>query len=143
MAWKSYNCTINEKPAQVLIDQSFQEQFPLKELPRILWIGIYCNHPSDGAFWHPDETSTLDEIENDLLGLGQSFGHGWMLYVLRIATPGIREYYFYYGNHAETNKIITSLKGLHPKYQIEADAKVDSEWVEYGNYISFEPTEFP
>lgn len=139
MSWIHYLCEIKGRNASVLVDKRFVGHFPLKEVSRLLWVGIYCKLPAEGAFWNPDETNTLQEIENDLIKLGQQFGNGWLVYVLLIATPGMREYYFYYGEHAEVDKIITSLKALHPSYRIESDAIDDPQWVEYRNYALFEP----
>lgn len=140
MAWKHYVCEVKERRASVLVDQRFQNQFPLKELPQILWLGIYCHSPSEGTVSSPDDAQTLERIESDLINLSQSFGHGWMVHVLQIRTPGIREYYFYYGKHAETDKIAVALRALHPTYRIEVDVKEDPQWVEYRNYVSFEPS---
>jgi len=138
MAWKNYVCEIKGKPASVLVDQRFENEFPLKELPKVLWVAVYGNLPSNDSFWHPDETSALDNIENNLLKLAGSFGNGWIVYLIRIATFGIREYYFYYGKHADINKVPTLLKSLHPSYRIESETKEDAKWIEYKNYVSFE-----
>ncbi|MFZ2956964.1 MAG: DUF695 domain-containing protein [Candidatus Ozemobacteraceae bacterium] len=138
MTWKHYQCTIKDNLASVLIDQQFQEHYPLKELPQLFWVGIYCDLASDGAFWNPEETQALDEIEKHLLMLGQSFGNGWMVFLFRIATPGIREYYFYYGDGAEVQKIVPALMNFHPKYRIESGFRLDTDWVEYRKYISFD-----
>src|SRR5919112_3904408 len=97
MALKSYICELNKRLASVLVDQRFENDFPLKELPKIFWVAVYSNMPVNDSFWHPDETPALDDIENNLLKLAESFGNGWIVYVIRIDTVGVREYYFYYG----------------------------------------------
>ena len=135
MTWKQINCEINDRPALVLVERRFKEQAPLKELQCISWFCVYCNQKPGSAFWSPDETETLDEIEDDLLRLCESFGHGWLVYVLRLAMPGVREYYFYHSDTAEIKKVIAALKVAHPSYRIEADTKNDPEWSEYQKYI--------
>ena len=138
MPWRNYICQIEDKLAAVLIDQRFEDEFPLKELPKIFWVAVYSNLHGNDSFFHPDEAPALDEIENNLLKLAESFGNGWIVYVMRIDMVGIREYYFYYGKHADVDKISTLLKSLHPSYRIESETKEDSEWIEYEKYISFE-----
>ena len=138
MAWKNYVCEIKGKLSSVLVDQRFEKEFPLKELPKVFWVAVYGNLPSNDTFWHPDETFALDDIENNLLKLAESFGNGWTVYVIRVATVGVREYYFYYGKHADISKVSTLLKSLHPNYRIESDTNEDVEWSEYKNYVSFE-----
>jgi hypothetical protein len=138
MAWKNHLCEIKGKLSSVLVDQRFENEFPLKELPNVFWVAVYCNLPSNDSFWHPDETLALDDIENNLLKLAESFGNGWIVYVIRIDTVGVREYYFYYGKHADVDKVTTLLKSLHPSYQIESETKEDAKWTEYKNHVSFE-----
>lgn len=138
MAWKSYFCEIEDRLASVLIDRRFENEFPLKELPKLFWVAVFANSPGDGSFWHPDETPALDDIEGNLLKLAESFGNGWIVYVIRIDSVGVREYYFYYGKNAEIEKVTNLLKSMHPSYRIESETSEDAYWDQYKNYISFE-----
>jgi hypothetical protein len=137
MGWKHYICEISGKPAFVLIDERFANQSPIKELPRLSWFGVYCNLPTGEAFWNPEEADTLDRIENDLIRLSETFGHGWVAYVLRIATTGIREYYLYHADQAELSKAFTALKAIYGNYQIEFETTNDIAWEQYGRYVSY------
>ena len=134
MNWKHYTCEISGKPALVLVDDRFQEQAPIHELPRVSWFGVHCNQSPGADLWSPDEEQTLDSIEDDLIKLCEAFGRGWAVYVLRIATPGMREYYLYHSSAAELNKAFESLKTLHPSYKIESEAKDDPQWQQYKTY---------
>jgi hypothetical protein len=130
MAWKHYTCVISGKPAQVLIDQRFEKQAPVRELPLVSWFGIYCRQSPGNSFWNPNETTALDEIETDLLRVCEDFGHGWVVYLLRITTPGIREYYIYHSSAADIQKAFEALTAIHPTYKIEMDTIKDPEWNE-------------
>ena len=138
MAWRHYVCEVKGRTASVLIDQRFQNQFPVKSLPQIFWVAVYCDSRSKGEASTSEELQTLDAIESDLIKLGQSFGHGWMVHILQIRTMGIREYYFYCGEHAETEKVASALRSLHPTYRIETELREDPNWVEYNSYLSFD-----
>jgi hypothetical protein len=137
MAWHHYLCEISDKPASVLIDDRFAEQSPVGELPRLSWFGVYCHEPTGGAFWNSAETVLLDQVEKDLIKLSEQHGHGWVVYVLRIATPGIREYYLYHADHAELDAVLEALQSLHPDYRIDFDTIDDNTWEEYRRYLSF------
>jgi hypothetical protein len=138
MAWRHYTCEISGKPASVLIDERFAHQYPVKELPKLSWFGVYCNQPTGGAFWNPEEADALDLIENNLIKLSETFGHGWAVYVLRIATPGIREYYLYHAEQADLGKAFSSLKAIHPNYRREFKTTNDEGWEQYGRYVLFD-----
>ena len=59
------------------------------------------------------------------------------VYVLRIATAGIREYYLYHSDMAEIKKAFDALKSAHPSYRIEVVTKNDPDWNEYKKYALF------
>lgn len=139
MAWKHYICEISGKPASVLIDGRFADQLPVKELPQLSWFGVYCQQPGGAAFWNPEETDVLDRLENDLIRLSETFGYGWVVYVLRIATPGIREYYLYHADQAELNKAFSALKAIYTNYRIEFETINDKVWEQYRKYVSYDP----
>ena len=136
MTWRTYLCEISDKSALVLIEDRFADQFPVDELPLLSWFGVYCNKPTEGAFWNPDETNLLDRLENDLLKLSEQFGHGWAVYVFRLATTGIREYYLYHTDAAEMRRALEELRRLYPNYRIDFDTTDDAKWEQYRRYVS-------
>lgn len=81
----------------------------------------------------------LDRIENDLLELVSQFGHGWAVYTRRLASAGLREYFFYFGGDAELNKVAPALKEKYPEYRIESEAKADPEWELYLSWAKSMP----
>ena len=85
MSWRHYTCDISGTTASVLVDDRFAHRSPVEGMPWLSWFGVHCNQPTDGGFWNPDETDMLDRLENDLLKLSEQFGHGWVVYVLRLA----------------------------------------------------------
>ena len=137
MTWKTCACEISSKPAIVLVDTRFAKQAPLHEMPCLTWFGVYCQLPVDEHLWNPTETETSDRLESDLIKLCGTFGHGWTVYVLHIATPGIREYYLYHSDAAELNKAFVALKANYPDYKIEFKETNDPDWKEYKTYVSF------
>ncbi|MBS2009406.1 MAG: DUF695 domain-containing protein [Cyanobacteria bacterium SZAS TMP-1] len=143
MTWLTYTCEISNKPAIVMIDQQFENRFPVPELPWLSWFGVYCNLPPDGACWAEAETESLDYVEDQLIELAGQFGRGWAVYVFRIVTPGIREYYIYHSAEAEMSKAYDALKVSVPNYRIEVETTNDASWEQYRRYSAFKEKESP
>jgi hypothetical protein len=119
----------------VPIDDRFHGSLPVRELPRLAWFGVYCRQDPGGGFWHPGETESLDTIEQDLIRLCEQFGRGWAVYVMRIDTRGIREYYLYCGARAALAQALPSLRAAHPDYRIEFEETTDAEWSRYRTFL--------
>jgi uncharacterized protein DUF695 len=136
MPWMYRQLELNERPAGVLIDDRFCDSAPVKDLPCLVWFGVYCQKEADGGFWHPDETASLDAIEGDLIRLCDEFGRGWAVYLTRIDTHGIREYYLYAGGDSELGQVLPKLQAAHPEYRIEFEETPDAEWNHYKNIFS-------
>lgn len=135
MPWSHRTTEIESRPAGVLIDDRFRGSLPVRELPRLAWFGVYCRHDAGSRFWHPDETESLDTIECDLIRLCEQFSQGWAVYVMRIDTRGIREYYFYCGGSAALAQALLSLRTTHPDYRIEFEETADAEWSRYRTFL--------
>ena len=135
MPWNHYQTLIDKRPAQVLIDERFRSGAPISQLPRLAWFAVYCRQESGGGFWHPDEAATLDAIERDLIRFCEQYGNGWAVYVMRLDTHGIREYYFYCGASAALGQVPAHMRAAHPDYRIEYDEITDTDWNRYKTYL--------
>ncbi|CAN5368482.1 hypothetical protein BH10CYA1_BH10CYA1_19810 [soil metagenome] len=135
MTWTVHQREVEGKTAQILIDDHFAPQAPLKDLVNLSGFSLYCRQEPVNTLWHPDEGDTLDIIEERLINLCEKHSHGWSVYVLRMATFGVREYYFYHSNEAELTKAYAELLALTPGYRIELSTVLDAEWAEYRKYL--------
>ena len=131
MAWSHRLTEIHERPAQILIDDRFRMTAPVRELPNCAWFCVYCQYDPGPAFWDPAEAKNLDAIEDALVRLWQESGHGFAVYVMRIATRGIREYYVYHGGRAEFSQVCSKLKTRFPAYRVEHEEHEDPDWKRY------------
>jgi hypothetical protein len=135
MTWTVHQREVEGKTAQILIDDHFASQAPVKDLVNLSGFSLYCRQEPVNTLWHPDEGDTLDIIEERLINLCEKHSHGWSVYVLRMATFGVREYYFYHSNQAQLTKAYAELQALTPGYRIEFATVPDSEWAEYRKYL--------
>lgn len=135
MPWTHYQFQAQGKPANALLDTQFAAGAPSNKLPHVAWFGVYSKHPPGGTWWRSPEQSRLDAIESDLIRLCGGFGNGWAVYVRRLETPGLREYYVYFGGNAELHKVVPSLQALYAGYRIEFESRPDPDWSHYKSWI--------
>lgn len=139
MTWQLYETSSDGVPRQVLLEDRFRGEFPLRGLGTLAWFGVWCQRPPQGGYWHEDEAPALDWIEDDLIGLLERFGHGWAVYVQRLAQPGLREYFVYLGEGADLPRVEPALTALHPTYRIELAVTSDPEWEQYAAWLASLP----
>ena len=72
MPWTQRIGEIEGRPAQIVVDDRFKSSAPVRELSRLAWFGVHCQHTPGAAFWNPEETMSLDAVENDLIRLLRS-----------------------------------------------------------------------
>lgn len=135
MPWSNRPIQIDGRPAQILIDDRFRLTAPIRELPRLACFGVFCRQDPRNGFWHPDETASLDAIERDLIQLCGTFGRGWAVYIMRIDTRGVREYYLYSGNNSALAQVLPNMKAAHPDYRIEFKETEDAVWNRYKTFL--------
>ncbi len=135
MTWLVHQREVEGKPAQIVIDDHFKSEAPIKDLVNLSGFSVYCKQLPENSFWHPDESDTLDTIEERLLHLCEKHSNGWCVYALRMATYGMREYYFYHSDAAELSRAYSELRRLTPDYRIEFATISDPEWSEYRKYL--------
>jgi Family of unknown function (DUF695) len=139
MAWAQRTTEVGGRPAEQTIDKGFSSSAPVSELPRLAWFSVHARmSPGDGMV-NPKEVDTLDAIEEDLVRLCDAFGRGSALYISRVVSPGLRQYYLYYGGNAELDNALPSLRSSYPKYQIDFEEKPDAAWAWYREMIANKP----
>ena len=139
MTWKFFETRDGDGKAQVLLDHRFDEAPPTEALPNLAWFGVWCNGAPLGAYWSPTEAPVLDALEADLIRLAEQHGNGWAVYLRRYATPGLREYYFYFGEDADMRAVAVELVDKHLGYRIEFDARPDPTWSGYASWLQDAP----
>lgn len=139
MTWQLFDAEILGNQAQVLLDDQFITDNPGEDLPNIAWFGVWCSKDTEGHFWNPEETDTLNQIEQELLDLAGQSGNGWAVYVRRVISAGKREYFFYFGGDAALSDVLPQLQSQHPEYRIEYDVKPDPAWTYYFSWLKEAP----
>jgi hypothetical protein len=137
MAWRTALLNFDGKPGHTMVDDRFAGSAPMDQLPHLGWFGLYCAKPPGAGFWDPTEGDQLDAAEKELIGLCHRHGNGWAAYVHRLDTPGLREYYVYFGEGASIDNVLPELKAAHPTYRVEYDRIDDLKWAQYRKWLDW------
>src|SRR5581483_4040338 len=130
MTWRAKSLSIDGRPAHVLLDDKFAPAPPCEQLPHLAWFGVYCIRDPGSAFWDPAEGPRLDAVEDDLIRLAATHGNGQAVYVQRLDTRGLREYYVYFGDATHIDRVLLELKTMHPEYRMDYDQIDDLKWAQ-------------
>jgi hypothetical protein len=135
MSWVHYQFEVQSKPVTALLDTQFADAPPSDKLPYLAWFGVYLLQPHGKSWWQRSELPALDAIERDLIRLCSGFGNGWAVYVCRLETPGLREYYVYFGGDSQLQKVLPSLQAIHGSYRLEFESRSDPAWDHYKSWV--------
>ena len=136
MPWHDYTCRLADRTAQILITDDFAGSPPVSRFPFLVWVGIWGHHPPGAAFWHPDETEALDDLEDALLAALAPSGGSTAIYAFRLAAAGIREYFVYCHSPSQVIAAGRSWAATRPDYRIEFEQHSDPTWHEYRKYVT-------
>jgi hypothetical protein len=140
MAWRTALLNFDGKPGHTMVDDRFAANPPVDQLPHLAWSGVYCAMNPGAHLWNPDEGPQLDAVEDDLIKLCDRHGNGWAAYVHRLDTPGLREYYIYFGDGAFMDEVLPTLRAAHPTYRLEFDRIDDLNWTQYRKWLGWAAT---
>lgn len=132
MPWHRKEIRIANRRAELLIDSRFRDQAPISDLPEIFWIGVWCRLPVSRERFVPlEEEPTLLTLERKLIGIAGRKSNGWAVYLMRVLSHGLLEYYFYARDGSTLAGVADELKQSFPDYRLEQESKPDADWVEY------------
>lgn len=136
MTWLLFELQQDGKPFQLMLEDRFKAVTPGDELPTLSRLRVWCAKDPGDFYWHPDESTEIDKIEDDILRLADQYGEGWVVYVHRRAVPGCLDYFFYSGGDAALDQVVPALQAAHPGYRFDYEASADPAWEKYAGWFS-------
>ena len=109
MPWQLFDIEQNGQPVQMMLEDSFRDEVPGAELPKRSRIRVHFAKTPEDYFWHPDESHTIEDIEDALLRAADQHGDGWAVFVFRRADRGVFDCYFYSGGEAKFDAVMPEL----------------------------------
>jgi len=106
MPWNQKEIQVANRVANLLLDSRFCDKAPINELPQIHWFGVWCQRavPSD-RFVADAEEHTLLHLERKLIEIAGQVSNGWAVYVMRIMSQGLLEFYLYARDSSTLNGV--------------------------------------
>ena len=143
MPWLLHDVQQDGKTVQLMLEDSFRNEVPGSELPKRVRIRVWFAKTPDDYFWHPDESHTIDDIEDTLLREADQHGDGWAVFVFRRAERGFFDYFFYSGGEAKLEAVVPALTAAYPEQRFEYEETADPTWSSYRGWLSEIPADVP
>jgi hypothetical protein len=131
--WESYLCNVNDLIASVCVDLGLRHIAPIAGYPVLAWLFIRLQKPKEDGpsrgLSADEEFDALCKYEDDLeLTLAE---HEDCLYVGRITTNGMRQFYFFITPEADFKAIVDDVLKKHQDYMYQIGQKDDAAWNQY------------
>ena len=127
--WESYLCKVNDSIASIFVDLGFQHIAPVASHSTLSWLFIRLQQPTDDGLSRDEEFDALCRYEEDVeLAISR---HDTCLYVGRITTNGMRQFYFFITPDADFSAIIDEVLRKHRDYLYQVGQKPDASWGQY------------
>jgi len=135
--WESFVCNVNDVIASVFVDLSLQHVAPIADYPVFAWLFIRLHQPKgDGpskGLSEDSEFEALCKYEDDVtLAVSQ---HDDCVYVGRITTSGMRQFYFFIAENTDFKSMIDEVLRKHQDYQFQVGQQPDTSWNQYLNLL--------
>ena len=136
MPWQLFDTEQNGQPVQMMLEDSFRDEVPGAELPKLSRIRVWFAKTPDDYFWHPEESNAIEDIEDALLRLADQYGDGWAVFVYRQAERGFFDYFFYAGGEAKLDAVVPELAATHSEQRFEYEERSDPTWSAYRDWLA-------
>ena len=130
--WNSYFCNVNGELSSVFLDLDLFYKAPMKEYPKLCWYWIKMKNPREDGLSSDADFKELCEHQD---AFEESIKKFKTIYVGRITTQGMRQFYFYSSNDKEAKEILRNFVGERPVFQYQIGEKLDTQWNQYLNLL--------
>ncbi|MEM6804762.1 MAG: DUF695 domain-containing protein [Bacteroidota bacterium] len=131
--WDFYFCTVEDKPASIMLDLALIDQAPIIGKIDFIQVAIDLKHPNEHGLTTAGEAEVLYVMEDRLAEhMGESLGG---IYAARNTTNSQRIFYFYCNSSIGHKAIIEEVMESFPAYSYSINAHLDTEWAFYLQFI--------
>ncbi|MEZ4827797.1 MAG: DUF695 domain-containing protein [Bacteroidia bacterium] len=131
--WDFYFCTVEDKPASIMLDLALIHAAPVSENTEFLQIIITLNSPNEHGLTSPAEAEILYIME-DRLAEQISLNLGG-IYAGRNTTDGQRIFYFYCQSSYDYERIVDEAMEGFSNHQYHVRAQKDPDWDFYCQFL--------
>lgn len=131
--WDFYFCTIEEKPASIMVDLALLDLTPIAENPHFIQIAVALNQPNEYGLTTPGEAEVLYIMEDRLAEHMAQNLNG--LYAGRNTHDSKRVFYFYGASEVDVDRIVAEVMDQFSEHQYQCDTMADDDWAFYRQFL--------
>ena len=130
--WNSYFCYVNEELSSIYLNLDLFYKAPMEKYPKLCWYWIKMKNPKTDGLSSDDDFQKLIEHEDALVDNLKKLK---AIYVGRITTQGMRQFYFYSSNDLLVKDALSNFVGESSPFQYQVGEKPDAKWNQYLNLL--------
>lgn len=131
--WDFYMGKVDHNIASIYLDLGLRKIAPVFGKENIFWISIVMNNPRKDGLSSQEESSTLWEIEDEVVKqIGDKHD---VIYSGRLTNNGSRVLYFYCGNDKSIEETLVEHMLNFPSYEYDFGVKEHDNWETYFNFL--------
>lgn len=131
--WDFYFCTIEDKPASIMVDLALNTDSPIADKAEFIQIAVTLNQPNQHGLTTPAEAETLYVLEDRLAEHMSKNLHG--LYAGRNTHAGRRIFYFYCVSAIDHKGVIEEVMNEFSDHQYTLENFADPDWAFYQQFL--------
>ncbi|MDX2249724.1 MAG: DUF695 domain-containing protein [Bacteroidia bacterium] len=138
--WDFYFCTIEDKPASIMLDLALIHTIPVAEKTEFIQVMIDLNFPNEHGLTNPAEAEILYIMEDHLAEhISATLGG---IYAGRNTTGGQRIFYFYCNSSIDYRRIVDEAFEGFSTHAYTCKAQKDPDWSFYSQFLYPSPLEY-
>ncbi|MEL6651374.1 MAG: DUF695 domain-containing protein [Bacteroidota bacterium] len=131
--WDFYFCTIEDKPASIMVDLALKSASPIADKAEFIQISVSLRQPNEHGLTTPAEAETLYVMEDRLAEhLAQNLQG---VYAGRNTHNGKRIFYFYTASAIDYAGVVAEVMDSFPTHTYELENFVDPEWAFFEQFL--------
>ncbi len=131
--WDFYFCTIEEKPASIMVDLALLDLAPIADKTDFIQIAVELNQSNEHGLTTPGEAEVLYVMEDRLVEHMALNLSG--LYAGRNTHDSKRIFYYYCASSIDAQRIVAEVMEDFPDHRYRCDTLADGEWAFYRQFL--------
>ncbi|WNJ16508.1 DUF695 domain-containing protein [Pontibacter sp. G13] len=131
--WDFYFCTIEDRPASIMLDLAIQPHAPLMDKSSLIQVTVTLRQPNEFGLTNQAEAEVLYVMEDQMAEHLSTYLGG--MYVARCTSKGKRIFYFYCNSSVDYQRVVEEIMDGFPEYRHQVNAQVDANWTYYLDFL--------
>ncbi|MEM6346618.1 MAG: DUF695 domain-containing protein [Bacteroidota bacterium] len=131
--WDFYFCTIEDKPASIMVDLALNSASPIADQAEFIQIAVQLNQPNQHGLTTPAEAETLYVMEDRL---AEHMSHNLNgVYAGRNTHDSKRIFYYYCASAVDHEGVVEEVMGEFADHQYTLENFADPDWAFFKQFL--------